>query len=479
MFPALLIRFRPTGPWRFGPDSGAHDRVDSVCHSDTVYSAVTSMMARLGVLEEWLAATTAAPAVRFSSLFPYHGETLFVPPPHVLWPPATSSRVRWGGAEFVPLGMVEALLQGKALDEDRWLLDGASGCLVPAGGKYRGAGPLRVGLRSCAGVDRENGAGVAPHATACIEFSEEAGMWGLAAFDNDAIREQWGRKLRSALRLLADSGIGGERSRGWGRSSMPGIREGRLSELLFRGRGKNGAELEIAPESGNAHWLLSLFSPSDTDSVDWGRGHYTLVNRTGRIESPERSGELKQTLRMVAEGSVLIASTPLQGAARNVAPDGFPHPVYRAGFALSIAIQWGKPIAVPPPVVAEPAPEVVVEEPKALPEAVVETQPEALPEPAPEVVVEEPKALPEAVVETQPETLPEPVPEAVVEEPKALPEAVVETQPEALPEPAPEVVVEEPEPLPETVVETQPEAIPEETPKATPDETIPGTEAKK
>jgi CRISPR/Cas system CSM-associated protein Csm4 (group 5 of RAMP superfamily) len=426
MLPALLIRFRPTGPWRFGPDSGARDRVDSICHSDTVYSAVTSMMARLGVLEEWLAATTAAPAVRFSSLFPYHGETLFVPPPRVLWPPATSSRVRWGGAEFVPLGMVEALLQGKTLDEDRWLLDGASRCLVPVGGKYRGAGPLRIGLRSGAAVDREDGAGVAPHATACIEFSEEAGMWGLAAFDNDAIREQWGRKLRSALRLLADSGIGGERSRGWGRSSMPGIREGRLSELLFRGRGKNGAELELAPESGNAHWLLSLFSPSDADSVDWGRGHYTLVNRTGRIESPERSGDLKQMLRMVAEGSVLIAPTPPQGAARNVAPEGFPHPVYRAGYALSVAIQWGKPVAAPPPAKPEPEPEVVAEEP----EAVVETQTEA-------------------AVEPQTETAPEPVPEVVAEEP------------EAAPEPAPETVAEETAPASEE----------------TPEKTDPGTEA--
>jgi CRISPR Csm4 C-terminal domain len=41
---------------------------------------------------------------------------------------------------------------------------------------------------------------------------------------------------------------------------------------------------------------------------------------------------------MVAEGSVLYASSALRGAVPDVAPDGFVHPVYRAGFALSIPL---------------------------------------------------------------------------------------------------------------------------------------------
>jgi hypothetical protein len=40
----------------------------------------------------------------------------------------------------------------------------------------------------------------------------------------------------------------------------------------------------------------------------------------------------------VAEGSVLVASAEPRGSAADVAPDGFPHPVYRAGFALAIPI---------------------------------------------------------------------------------------------------------------------------------------------
>jgi hypothetical protein len=35
---------------------------------------------------------------------------------------------------------------------------------------------------------------------------------------------------------------------------------------------------------------------------------------------------------------VLVASAVPRGSAADVAPEGFPHPVYRAGFALAIPI---------------------------------------------------------------------------------------------------------------------------------------------
>ena len=41
---------------------------------------------------------------------------------------------------------------------------------------------------------------------------------------------------------------------------------------------------------------------------------------------------------MVTEGSVLVAGDVIRGAAPDVAPDGFAHPVFRAGFALSIPL---------------------------------------------------------------------------------------------------------------------------------------------
>jgi hypothetical protein len=87
-----------------------------------------------------------------------------------------------------------------------------------------------------------------------------------------------------------------------------------------------------------AHWLLSLFSPAATDAVDWGRGSYAVLARGGRVESPSGSGELKKQIQMVAEGSVLCVDGVPLGTSPDVGPDGFAHPVFRAGFALAIRL---------------------------------------------------------------------------------------------------------------------------------------------
>jgi hypothetical protein len=86
------------------------------------------------------------------------------------------------------------------------------------------------------------------------------------------------------------------------------------------------------------HWLLSVFTPATADTVDWRRGNYTVLARGGRVESPAGSGGLKKQIQMVAEGSVIYAETAPRGSAADVAPDGFAHPVFRAGFALAIPL---------------------------------------------------------------------------------------------------------------------------------------------
>ena len=87
-----------------------------------------------------------------------------------------------------------------------------------------------------------------------------------------------------------------------------------------------------------------------------------MITRSGRVESDAGWGETKRPTRMIAEGSVLVASAEPRGVSIDVAPEGFPHPVYRAGYALAI------------PIPQRPA---VRELPK-------EAEPEPVPEPAPE-----------------------------------------------------------------------------------------------
>ncbi len=544
MNPGLVVKLRPAGPWRIGPDSGARNRVDVIYHSDSLYSAVTSAMSRMGSLAGWLDATarSQAPAVCFSSCFPFLEDIGFVVPPRTIWPPtspaAMSARVRWKSARFIPLSVVESILAGRRLNENQWSVDGPSACLVPAGKP----GPFRTSVRWNAAVDRLSGA-TERHATACIEFREGCGLWTVVGFQDDQARDQWLEPVKAAFRLLADTGFGGERSRGWGRTETPEFVEGTLPGLIIEYqrhetppveepptdeppvtepppteepepepaetvatieptepvepigaatvRERLSAESEVPPveaelppansepvepaepievpeppvgqalspanaeptepaattepiatteptehpeptqsvatteptepvepkepiepiepvattepiESAEpvapaepiataelnepiraatvrerlsaepapepteaalrapdlteplreqsaptvppppahlqAHWLLSLFTPAAEDAVDWGRGSYTVLARGGRIDSPSGSGELKKQIQMVAEGSVLYADGVPLGAAADVAPDGFAHPVFRAGFALAIPL---------------------------------------------------------------------------------------------------------------------------------------------
>lgn len=351
MAAALIFKLRPEGPWRIGPATGARGRAERVLPSDALYSAIASAMLTLGWLEPWLAATASAesPAVRLTSMFPSQEESLLVPPPAHLWP-APAARLRTAGARLIPAPLVRALALGEGWNEDQWEVDGLSECLLRRGRRRASGAPFRYALRRHAAVDRLEPGRIALHETACIEFAEGAGLWCAAEFAGDTARTEWSPRLIAAFRLLADSGIGGERRLGWGRFAMERTDSGELAELIW-GRPRPataaaaaaGDEAPQAPAIANedrAWWLLSLFSPSGADRIDWNRGSVRLIERGGRVEA---NGAAKLRSRMVSEGSVLLGDQP-GGRAWNVAPEGFTaHPVWRAGFAVSIPLPWRVP----------------------------------------------------------------------------------------------------------------------------------------
>jgi CRISPR/Cas system CSM-associated protein Csm4 (group 5 of RAMP superfamily) len=327
----IEVRLRPASPWRVGHHAGDRERVDVVYHSDALYSAVTHAMNALGWLTEWLDATaraTGESAVRFSSLFPFVGKTRLITPPRSTWPPANAGKLYLESTKLVPL----EIARGGTVDESRWSVDGGSECLIPVGA----SAPFEVSVRSAAAVDRMTGA-VEPHRTACLEFASNAGWWGMF----EAADSMWESRVKSALRLLADSGFGGERSRGWGRSREPEFSGASplFPAALFP------AALFPAAEADGSWWLLSLYSPDPGDAVDWTKGEYSVTTRGGWTDSAVASGAKKQ-VRMIEEGSVLWARA-LRGRAIDVAPEGFAHPVYRSGIALAVPMpRPAEPIAV-------------------------------------------------------------------------------------------------------------------------------------
>ena len=326
--PALIVRLRPTGPWRPGSATGNRDEVDRILHSDTLYSAMSCAFGDLGLLPEWLEATARAemPAVRLSSAFPFAGRTLLVPAPRNAWPPDSSGKIRWKAASFIPASLIGTILSCELPSEERWVVDPTSQCLLPIEKNGVVTEPFRIARRTSAAVDRLTQSHAHGHPTACLEFNAGAGLWCVAVFADNSALEGWGDRIRAAFRLLADSGLGGERSSGWGCFEQPEFEPVEFPEFIIIPKGS---------DQPTGYWLWSLFQPGTADSPDWTAGAYTLTTRSGRVA---RHGQLKPASRMVEEGSVLASEQALIGAAKDVAPEGAEFPVYRAGFAVALPI---------------------------------------------------------------------------------------------------------------------------------------------
>ncbi len=351
MQPAVLIRLRPTGPWRYGPGDGGQDGADTLYRSDRLYSAVSLAMQQLGSLDAWLEATAHAtrPAVTFSSLFPYQGDTLFAPPPATIWPPPSSlvttpspvflTKIRWTAARFVPLGLIESILMGQAVLADQWMPDPESGCLLRR--DRPSASPFRIVVRTRAAVDRVTHSSARPHSVSCVEFEAGSGLWCLARYADSAAESTWSDRIKACFRLLGDTGFGGRRSSGFGQTEAPEFQQGAWPKLVLpkfaRISGNGNAAISSDTEPA-LYWLWSLYSPASTDGVEWGQGDYRLTVRGGRVGSAAGYGAKKKTVRMIAEGSVLAASEEPVGKALDVAPDAFAHPVYRSGLAVALRL---------------------------------------------------------------------------------------------------------------------------------------------
>ena len=300
-------------------------------------------MDQLGYMPEWLDENTHDPGMTFSSLFAFLGDTLFAPPPSTLWPPPLAllttpsptflTKIRWGAARFVPLSLIDSLLTGQPILADQWLPDPESGCLLRR--DRPSASPFRISMRGGAAVDRISRRGGEAHSSACVEFEPGSGLWAVVRFRDASVESFWRSRIEAAFRLLADSGFGGGRTKGWGKAYAPEFQRGSWPGLLLP---KTGRFTEPVNGGTSLYWLLSLYSPAAGDTVDWTAGDYRLTVRSGRTESPSQSGALKKAVRMVEEGCVLAAASEPVGAAVDVAPDGFPHPVYRSGFALPVRL---------------------------------------------------------------------------------------------------------------------------------------------
>ena len=155
-----------------------------------------------------------------------------------------------------------------------------------------------------------------------VQFNTDCGLWFAAHFNGDDQTQQ--KKIETLLRVLGDSGIGGERNAGYGQFEF------------------DKTEFEIPSAQDNTQFLtLSPMCPKSPEQLEHllkGDIAYNLNPLTGWVSSTGMQ-EKRKTVNMFAEGSVLNDHDEPIGRLVDLTPKDSPHPVYRYGYAWQVGIK--------------------------------------------------------------------------------------------------------------------------------------------
>jgi len=180
-------------------------------------------------------------------------------------------------------------------------------------------------------VDRISNASQIFH-TGRVRFQKDCGLWFGIRWLNPGVDLANGTAIRTAvetaLDVLGDSGIGAERSAGYGQFSV--VKPVPAPQCL-------------SAQSGNQFVTLSRFHPGGADDVFGSETTYGLEAVSGWVRSPVEAAQRRRRVWFVKEGSILQASsTPNPGRIVDVRPRydsaEFSHPVWRYGLAFPVGL---------------------------------------------------------------------------------------------------------------------------------------------
>lgn len=326
--------------------------------SDTLFAALLDTWRHLGRDMSELLPENGEPAFRVTSAFPFAGGVRFYPKPLDLRELFSADQIKEFGAgknikkiRYLSEALIERARKGNYLDDELvkdsdgewkckfslqggalWLTEAETAQLPESILTYTENGKKEK--RSIEAVMRQTvfASQTAPRVTVDrvssasnlfqserVVFNEGCGLWFGAVGKTESLSE--------LLTVLGDSGLGGERTAGYG-------------HFTFEQKGEIAFE---APQT--CAYLLSRWHPrADEVALLQQNSAYKLEAVEGWLRTPDNAAaQRRKRLWLVAEGS-LIAGNP-QGDAVDVKPEydaksgeTIPHPVYRSGFAL--ALDW-------------------------------------------------------------------------------------------------------------------------------------------
>jgi CRISPR-associated protein Csm4 len=315
-----IVKLFFKSPLHLGEKEGMMEDSNFIIHSDTLFSGLCYAYRTLygkDALETLLKQFKNNPPLLLSSAFPFFKGYLLFPVPLNFRPPEGDFK-SYKKLQLIPKKLWEEVCSGKPLRKDGYDFVQDKKVLLPAneieGLKERDyliweeREIQRVSLDSLTSSSnlfnfRE------------VIFKKDSGLFFLLDWRDTS----FANRIKAAIRLLGEDGIGGDRGSGKG---------------VFT---PEFGELEISDLKGDDYLLLSLFFPSEGEMQGFD-GIYNFKVRGGFIYSFDNSTRRKKYVRMLTEGSVIKGKRPV-GSLENITPDGFTeHDVYRYGYAFSIPI---------------------------------------------------------------------------------------------------------------------------------------------
>lgn len=355
---SIVYKLRFRSPMRVGERGVGLEVTRPYVPADTLFSALCSTWRELygsaSLLTEILPRNTAPdvptllPPFFLTSAFPFAGAVYFFPKPlvraqNLIVPEGQGKDFR--SVRFVSEAIFAKFISAQLLQFDQahcgngrevWFdrvdeQDELREFWIAANDDYEF---WRVNVRPRVTLDRVNSASQIWH-IGSVHFKPNAGLWFAVDFADEQ-NVDFRQKFEACLRLLGDTGLGGERGGGYGLFDFDVISTKVLPTV----------------EAASAFITLAPFCPGDEQELarlTSDRPAYEIITRRGWIGSREGSTYRRKTIWMLGEGSVFSGTgRPRPGTLVDltpeiwrgpIVPESKKHRVYRYGYAFPVGFR--------------------------------------------------------------------------------------------------------------------------------------------
>lgn len=304
-----IYKLKFTAPVHFGK-SLLTDSEFTLC-SDTVFAALCMEAVRMGEdqLNE-LVNGVKSNAIQLSDAFPYIGDKMLIPKPHVFVEHTQDENSSIIKKAYKKLKYI-------TIDDFDSYLEGSFEVLNAVQMSELGVSALKVS----ASIRNDEGE-TKPYEVGTYSFYDDCGLYLIAGYSNDNTKSL----IDSLMNLLQHSGLGGKRSSGYGRFTFELLE---VNDWLL-------AKLNCEAEK---YMLLNTALPTEDELEEVIKNaNYSLLKRSGFVASSSYSDtwQRKRDLVMFKSGSCF--DRRFQGDIYDVSTNAGSHPVFRYGKPMFMRI---------------------------------------------------------------------------------------------------------------------------------------------